>query len=73
MNLDIGTHIFYKDERGEILNFNPDNTRCLILLYECKTVSGMTFKTWVQTDDLKIDLQFYRNEKINNITSNNNS
>lgn len=73
MNLEIGTHIFYKDERGEILNFNPDSTRCLILLYESNTVSGMPFQTWVHIDDIKIDLQFYRNEKINNITSNNNS
>jgi hypothetical protein len=73
MTLDIGVHIYYKEQRGEVLNFNPDRSRCFILLYESKNVSGMPIQTWVSTDDIKIDLKFYRDEKINNILSGPNS
>lgn len=67
MTLEIGTHIFYKNQRGEILNFNPDSTRVLILLYESQTVSGMPFQTWVHYDDVIIDNQFYRDKKLDNL------
>jgi phage pi2 protein 07 len=73
MTLDIGVHIYYKEQRGEVLNFNSDRSRCFILLYESKNVSGMPIQTWVSTDDVKIDLKFYRDEKINNILINPNS
>jgi hypothetical protein len=73
MTLEIGVHIYYKDQRGEVLCFNPNRTRCQILIYEGKNVSGMPIQTWVSIDDIKIDLKFYRDEKINKILSNNNS
>jgi len=72
MTLDIGVHIYYKEQRGEVLNFNSDRSRCFILLYESKNVSS-PFPLWVSTDDIKIDLKFYRDEKINNILINPNS
>jgi hypothetical protein len=77
MKLDIGMHIYYNntasEQRGEILDFNSDRSRCFILLYERKNVSGMPVKTWVSANDIKIDLKFYRDEKINKILSNSNS
>ena len=77
MILDVGVHIYYwnsaSEQRGEILDFNSDRSRCFVLLYESKNVSGMPVKFWTSTDDIKIDLKFYRDEKINKILSNNNS
>jgi len=67
MTLDIGVHIYYKDQRGEVLNFNPDKKRCLILIYESNTINGIPLQTWVALEDITIDYQFYRNETINNI------
>lgn len=73
MTLDIGIHIYYKEERGEILNITSDKKRCLILIYESKTVNGTPLQTWVYSGDITIDYQFYRNETINNILNNSNS
>jgi hypothetical protein len=73
MTLEIGTHIYYKEQRGEILNINPDQTRCLILIYESKTVKDTPLQTWVSSDDIIIDFQFYRNAAINNILNDPNS
>lgn len=67
MILEIGTHIYYNNERGEVLNFNPDGTRVLILLYESQTVSGRPFQTWAQRDEVTIDYQFYRDRKLDNL------
>jgi hypothetical protein len=71
MKLDIGMHIYYNntasEQRGEILDFNSDMSRCFILLYERKNVSEIPVKTWVSASDIKIDLKFYRDEKINKI------
>ena len=73
MILEIGTHIYYKEERGEIINITSDQKRCLILIYESKTVNDTPLQTWVYSGDITIDYQFYRNETINNILNNLNS
>ena len=70
MTLEIGTHIYYKEERGEIINITPDQKLCLILIYESKTVNDTPLQTWVYSGDITIDYQFYRNETINNILNN---
>lgn len=72
MMLEIGTHIYYdnssrKLQRGEILNITSDKKRCLILIYESKTVSGMPLQTWVSVDDIIIDYQFYRDQKLDEL------
>ncbi len=71
MTLDIGVYIYYNGGRaiwrGQILDFSYDRSRCFIIIDGHKNVSGMPIKTWVSTNDLKIDLEFYRDEKINKI------
>lgn len=74
--LEIGTRIIYQESQGEILQTNisswkeHDNRRLWrykIRLFDRFTLQNEMVETWVSELEVKIDLQYYREEKLNQL------
>jgi len=54
-----------------IITYKSENNRYFITAKNIHNVSGKKVKKWVDGTDLKLDVQFYREQKINEIINEN--
>ena len=57
-----GDVILYKGERGKIVDIL--GKRIDIMLFDSYTVNNTNVYTWVNTDDIKLDIKYYRGLKL---------
>lgn len=69
MILKKGTRVLYNGDKAKIIlidNIKYPN-RCKIMLFYIKNISDINVRTWVSSSDLELDIEFYRDKKLNKL------